>query len=109
MKDSKLQKTDNRLILYPSIDATRSNYHGNKTVMKKPEFKPPKPETPKKKDIDSFSVASTMISENSADKKKRQGISIAPIPYSKLTDIELERVIRAEIRKNPYLINKKKP
>jgi hypothetical protein len=35
------------------------------------------------------------------------GISIAPLQYSKLSDIELERVIRNELINNPYIIGRR--
>jgi len=44
-----------------------------------------------------------MISENSA-KKNKQGVSIAPLQYAKLSDFELERALLNEIRKNPNLV-----
>jgi len=47
MKDGKIQKTDDRLILYPKIDITRTNLHGNKTKIMKP-FPKPKEKTPDK-------------------------------------------------------------
>jgi hypothetical protein len=40
------------------------------------------------------------------NKNVNKGISIAPLKYAKLTDKELERVIRNELKKYPYLIKR---
>jgi hypothetical protein len=51
------------------------------------------------------SEASTQVSTSA--KKNKPGISIAPPRYKALSDVELERVIRNEIAKNPHLIKRK--
>eukprot|EP00347_Sterkiella_histriomuscorum_P001067 403373456 len=112
IKNNQIEKTDNRLILYPNIDATRTNYHGNKTLIKQPLPKPKQLEEKllrsSQMETDRQSEVSTQASEFSDSKKKiRQGITIAPIPFSKLSDQELERYLRMEIKKNPHLIKRK--
>lgn len=39
-------------------------------------------------------------------KPANTGVSIAPKKYSKMSDLELERVIRFELKKYPYLIKR---
>jgi len=92
-------KPDERELLYPNIDAVKSNLHGNKTVIKKPL------ELPKKKEEEPVNVPISYLPVLEEPKKKT-GVSIAPIQYSKLTDLELERVIRYELKKNPHLIKR---
>jgi hypothetical protein len=41
-----IQKSDDRVMLYPNIDIAKPNYHGNMTVIKKPLNKPKKIESP---------------------------------------------------------------
>jgi hypothetical protein len=91
---------DERPLLYPSIDCVRSNYHGSKTIIKKPVEKPKKmEESPIKESI----LNDTKLVDT---KKANKGISIAPRRFSCLSDIELERVIRNEIRKYPHLVRR---
>ena len=60
---------------------------------------------PKKKEEEPMNVPISYLPVLEEPKKKT-GVSIAPIQYSKLTDLELERVIRYELKKNPHLIKR---
>ncbi|CDW74037.1 UNKNOWN [Stylonychia lemnae] len=110
IKDNKIQKTDDRFMLYPNIDAVRSNHHASKTIIKKPNPKPSEllPKFSPSKESDRLSEVSTQASEAAyLQKKQKQGISIAPIPLSKLSDFELERYLRFMLRKNPHLVKQR--
>ena len=85
---------DNRLLLYPQIDATRPNHKGAKGLIKKPTYIPPPPVVPEKIPIEKEKVAEVIP-------KRKPGVSIAPPRYSALTTEELERLLWNQMLNNP--------
>jgi len=100
-KPSKESKTltDEKIMLYPSIDATRPNLHAAKAVMKKPVYQ--KAKSPEQ-------VITLKERSKSPAAKKGEGIAIAPEKYSRLTEEELERLLWYQLYKNPHLYIEKR-
>ena len=96
-KDPKVIQ-DERLLLYPKIDAARPSHHPAKSVMKKPVYK--KPKTPEREVV--------APKEQSPIIRKKDGIVIAPEKYSRLTGEELERLLWYQLQRNPQLYLDKK-
>ena len=96
-KPSKTQvkpQKDERVILYPSIDAARPNFRPSKTVMKQPQASPVRIKS-------SVSEAETRLSSDEKPKKPAKAPRIAPEKYSKLTSVELDRLLWHQLLLNP--------
>ncbi|TNV82854.1 hypothetical protein FGO68_gene7211 [Halteria grandinella] len=102
LKEVKKQKKEDWFLYYPNIDAVRPNFHPSKAVMK-PLVHKPKAFSPERSQITStLSEAETRVS--SAEKvttRKKQGISIAPQQFSKLTSEELDKLLWHQLLRDP--------
>ena len=72
-------------MLYPNIDAARPNHRNFKAVMKKPTFIPPPPVKEEPEIIKEKSLSPVV------PKKRKEGISIAPLKYSHMSTEDLEK------------------